>query len=295
MSDFGYRDYKGLFSSLTQRTQASDTFFRYEGFIFAKNREYYHNLMKEAHEEIINFYKRKHNTDNVFTEGKINIAGSMDGTYTKRSFLNIYNSRYCITFMFHCPSGTPIDYVASEICHSENCSDKNKQDSTTTCPENKLHGTSRSMEVANAIKLFTRSTASEFPFRYTKFVGDGDADVANRIISENFYGDIPVSKEECMRHFFKNIRKHLMDLFENTTHKVAKVAFEHIPADKLEDNQMKIDHPFKRNSKQLTNKFAGLIHNTMRENKDESSQVMSDLVNNIPCHYMDNVHATLQQ
>ena len=130
MADSGYQDYAGMFASLTERAQASDTFCRYEGQIFAENRKYYDILKKEAHNNIIEFYKRKHNTDDpdkVFLDGKINVSTSMDGTYTKRSYLNIYDSRYCITFMFHAPTGTPIDFVVSEICHSNNCSDEDKK------------------------------------------------------------------------------------------------------------------------------------------------------------------------
>ena len=56
------------------------------------------------------------------------------------------------------------------------------------------------MEVHNAIILFKRST--QWGFKYTTYISDGDSKVYNKLKEENIY-DVPLEKMECSNHMAK--------------------------------------------------------------------------------------------
>ena len=182
--------------------------------ILAKNREkVYEYYLRRGHKPV-----RGSNNEN-----RMHICVSGDGCYTRRSFSSIYASRYCIVFLIEVYTGTVVDVTIIEKCMQKQCREQ-KYFSLQKCPHGLFHGESKSLEVSAVLELYKASEAVGFPFRYTTYVGDGDANVHNNIIKHDppFYNnDFKIEKEECVFHYRKRAKKNLTTLFKSL--RVSKV------------------------------------------------------------------------
>ena len=157
------------------------------------------------------------------------------------------------------------------------------------CCDFNFHGPSKSMECAAAEKLFEKTLAPDFPFRYMVFVADGDANVRKTIVDAKFYGDEMVQKEECMYHFRKRVRSDLCEVFNTSW----------VPFG--EDGRR---YPFRQHKDTLSVRFSNLFLYTLRKivvtqtnhRRDEAAlDIMSNALQAIPRHYMDHVGATFEE
>ena len=118
--------------------------------VFKEMKQWFNSLEEQRTEFIKEFYKRLGIHER---NGKLDIIVSIDGSYTKRSYRKIYNSIYCITFVFDCITGTCIDYEIVERCIDP----EYPGTSTAACGTGKFHGSSKSMEVSAALNLYKKT------------------------------------------------------------------------------------------------------------------------------------------
>ncbi|GFS02201.1 hypothetical protein ElyMa_006439500 [Elysia marginata] len=71
-------------------------------------------------------------------------------------------------------------------------------------------GTAGYMEICGAVTMWGRSL--QHKMRYTQFVGDGDAKTIAAVNGRKFYGDVVVTKEECVNHVSKRLNAGLRKL-----------------------------------------------------------------------------------
>ena len=75
-----------------------------------------------------------------------------------------------------------------------------KKEDNGNCIYGLYHGSAGSMEIHNALILFKRST--QWGFRYTNFISDGDSKVYPELRKANIY-DVDIGKMECGNHMVK--------------------------------------------------------------------------------------------
>ena len=93
---------------------------------------------------------------------------------------------------------------------SKHCKCKNKKHGEN-CPAN-FSGTSGSMEVSGAEKIFARSV-DQYGVRYVNYLGDGDSKAFMRVVQNKPYGDnIEIKKLECVGHIQKRMGTRLRNL-----------------------------------------------------------------------------------
>ena len=183
--------------------------------IFKEFKPLLEQILIDNRKKVYEYYLRRCGQQPV--DGRMHICVSGDGCYTRRSFSSIYASRYCIVFLIEVKTGTVIDFTIIEKCMDKICRAK-KYFTLNKCEHGKFHGESKSLEVSAVLELFKASEEVGFPFRYTTYVGDGDANVHNHIQSykpafyENKY---PIVKEECVFHYRKRAKKNLTSLFKD--------------------------------------------------------------------------------
>ena len=209
INDIGHDAFSAVMHAQSILRQSDDTMATNKYHVYEEMEKWYQSLKATRFQKVIDFYHR----NGIYeTGGKHNICVSIDGSYPKRSYLNVYNSIYCVSFIFNSNTGTCIDYCVVEKCLDPKCN----YDTTLKCKNKLFHGSSKTMEVSAAITLFDRTIKDpKFPFRYTILVCDGDSNVFNHIQKKNYYGDkYPVTKEECMHHYRKRCRKTLAGVFK---------------------------------------------------------------------------------
>ena len=85
-----------------------------------------------------------------------------------------------------------------------------KENHADTCLTN-TDVSSPGMETEAVLRLWQRSIAVN-NFRYTTCIGDGDSKGHRAVSNAKPYGDITISKEECIGHVSKRLGKGLRDL-----------------------------------------------------------------------------------
>ena len=185
------------------------------------------------------------------------------------------------------------------------------------------------MAVAKALKsrqfcLYKQSTAEGFPFRYTVYVGDGDAEVFKHIVEHDppFYGEIPIEKEECVYHFHKRLRINITDRLKNLKHTTVKksVKTAHdtknralvrkhlapVPLDysELESSDFTIKHAFSEAqqtkipytmSNLIMHNLKNVLNETDGKRDSESLQKMANSIKAVARHYQDHPNATFEE
>ena len=98
MSDVGHRGLRDIIASHHIISQGVDTFQDNAIAVFLELKKWFQHLQTEHYDTVRHFYYRQgiHEVD-----GKLNICVSIDGTYTKRSYLRIYNTIFEISFAFY--------------------------------------------------------------------------------------------------------------------------------------------------------------------------------------------------
>ena len=77
------------------------------------------------------------------------------------------------------------------------------------------------MEVHNALVLFRRST--QWGFRYTTYISDGDCKVYPKLKAANIYGaDVLIEKMECANHLAKRAKNQLIKFGSTYTEPTAE-------------------------------------------------------------------------
>lgn len=165
--------------------------------------------MSEAADKLKEFYEPDE-------EGVYNIAVSGDGTWRKRGF----SSSFGVVTVLSTITGKALDReIMSKECGE--CKLRRGKEGTEEFDEwweqhqHKCHanfaGSSGSMDSAGMLAIFERSV-QQHNTRYVEFLGDGDSKAHNLLIQENVYGEIDISKLECVGHVQKRLRSRLRSL-----------------------------------------------------------------------------------
>lgn len=72
-------------------------------------------------------------------------------------------------------------------------------------------GSSGSMDASGMLSIFQRSVEAHC-FRYTEFLGDGDSKSHKLIVEQAVYGEVEVTKLECVGHIQKRLGSRLRSL-----------------------------------------------------------------------------------
>ena len=165
--------------------------------------------MSEAADKLKEFYEPDE-------EGVYNIAVSGDGTWRKRGF----SSSFGVVTVLSTITGKALDCeIMSKECGE--CKLRRGKEGTEEFDEwweqhqHKCHanfaGSSGSMDSAGMLAIFERSV-QQHNTRYVEFLGDGDSKAHNLLIQENVYGEIDISKLECVGHVQKRLGSRLRSL-----------------------------------------------------------------------------------
>lgn len=142
---------------------------------------------------------------------------SVDGTYMTRG----HTSNIGVTTAIGCVSGKVLDTgVLSKTCKS--CEKWAKHDPKTDKYKEwqarhklectKTHeGSSGSMESKIAVDIFARSE-EQYNLRYSRYIGDGDTNSFKSVSDAKPYGDLQVTKIECVGHVQKRMGTRLRNL-----------------------------------------------------------------------------------
>ena len=314
--------FSAILTSLGLKAPGPEYYYSLINILYEEFREVINGILRENRAKVAEYYEKN---NHKAVNGKHNICCSCDGCYTRRSFQSLYLSRFCISFMIECITGTIVDMVVVERCVSDTCRDQ-EQWTMNDCPDGKFHGCSKSLEVSCALLLYERSTAPDFPFRYTTYVGDGDSNVINNVLDHTppFYGpDFPIRKEECVFHFRKRVKKHITACLLNirvTTVKAGVITEQKkqynkkknqkdpftVDYSKLVDKNFNHNNPFSKSQLDMIPvRMANLIQYCLRKAivkrkadntpEPEMIQYMSKVIRAIPRHYCDHNGATLAQ
>ena len=173
-------------------------------------------IMLESAERLIKVVEREDQTKIEVIEGgkKVaKVAVTVDGTWQKRG----HSSRIGVVFVIAVRTGEVLDYSLKSLsCHECQSHEHDHKDSDQYKKWLQKHrdychinheGSSGSIEVAGANKIFTRSIETR-ALKYTEFIGDGDGSTFGKVKEalEIKYGDhYSIIKEECVGHVQKRI------------------------------------------------------------------------------------------
>ena len=169
--------------------------------------------MVNAVEEVKGFYEPD-------SDGVYDIGVSGDGTWRKRGFSSSSGVVTAISLL----TGKTLDVeIMSKECR-ECMGWRDKQGTPefdewweshqAFCHAN-YTGSSGSMDAAGVLAIFQRSIEN-YSVRYVEFLGDGDSKSHNLLVNEAVYGDIEVTKLECVGHVQKRLGSRLRSLKKRT-------------------------------------------------------------------------------
>ena len=151
----------------------------------------------------------------------VDIAVTTDGTWMRRGFTSLYGVQTLISW----DTGKVLDVdVLSKYCPMcESWPAKKNQGSITAAAYDAWHldhepscqintnVSSPSMETEAVKRIWSRSL-EQHNLRYTTYIGDGDSKGHSAVREMAVYGNIEVTKEECVGHIQKRVGKNLRDL-----------------------------------------------------------------------------------
>lgn len=170
--------------------------------------QYYNKIISKAAEETAESSMIEAARGAVIeNDGSIDIAACFDGSWQKRGHTSL-NGVFTVTSM---DTGKVLDCVClSKYC---SCSSKLKNSGgkkhSENCSKN-YDGSSGGMEVAAATQVFQRSLSRGV--RYIKYLGDGDSNAFSAVVQSKPYGDLVISKLECVGHVQKRMGSRLRRL-----------------------------------------------------------------------------------
>merc|ERR1712240_122733 len=212
LGEVKFDSYASILRSMSMRPMSKSSFNRILNLLYVEQKSLFDSILEANRKQVMDFYDRNGKGK---VNGKYNITVSCDGSYPKRSYINKYDSRYCISFIVEDNLGLVVDYVILKRCTNKKHMKKTGWQGDR-CEDKNFHGSAKSLEVGCALRLFEKSVEDEdYPFRYMTLVGDGDSNVIKNILKENFYGDeYQVEKEECLFHLRKSVRTRLYGVFD---------------------------------------------------------------------------------
>lgn len=146
----------------------------------------------------------------VAENGSSDIAISFDGSWQKRGF----QSKNSCASIISIDNGKVLDVdVLTKYCQGCRQAGKSTEKQTKhemNCQRN-YDGTSGGMEVASAVKMFQRSQHDR-AVRYMSFLGDGDSRSYKAVVESKPYGDLSITKLECINHVQKRMGTRLRRL-----------------------------------------------------------------------------------
>lgn len=159
-------------------------------------------------------------SDEPEEDGIHNVGISADGTWRKRGFSSAYGVVTALSLL----TGKAVDVeVMSKECR-ECMSWRDKQGTVefndwweghqATCHANS-EGSSGAMDAAGALAICQRSV-NNYGVRYVDFLGDGDSKSHKVLVDEAVYGDVEVTKLECVGHVQKRLGSQLHSLKKRT-------------------------------------------------------------------------------
>ena len=149
-------------------------------------------------------------------DGIYNIAVSGDGTWRRRG----YTSAYGVITASSTLTGKVLNVeIMSKECRE--CMVWRGREGTAEfqdwwdghqhlCQAN-CFGSSGSMDASGMLSIFQRSVEAHC-FRYTEFLGDGDSKSHKLIVEQAVYGEVEVTKLECVGHIQKRLGSRLRSL-----------------------------------------------------------------------------------
>lgn len=169
--------------------------------------------MRSAVEEIKEFYE-------CDADGVFDIGVSGDGTWRKRGFSSSSGVVTAISLL----TGKALDVeIMSKECRE--CMGWRDRQGTAEFHEwwesHQAHchanfiGSSGSMDASGILAIFQRSIEN-YSLRYVDFLGDGDSKSHNLLVSESVYGNVEVTKLECVGHIQKRMGSRLRSLIKRT-------------------------------------------------------------------------------
>lgn len=162
--------------------------------------------MKRAVEEAVEENKliieeHKRTTPEICLDPR-NISAGFDGTWQRRGHQSLNGVATCTSI----DNGKVMDVeILSKHCI---CLDKNNHENHCTANHK---GSSGSMEAAGINNIFSRSI-ERYGVKYVKYLGDGDCNSFDSVVSSSPYGNIKIEKLECVNHVCKRMGARLRRL-----------------------------------------------------------------------------------
>ena len=310
VGDVSYTAFASIINNYGLRAPSKPSYYNIQKANFADFTPILNEILEENRKFVWNHYLAKGEKP---VDGKMNIAISSDGCYTKRSYISTFSSKYCICFAIEADTGVVVAYTVQERCSLDECT-SSRDFEVTNCPHGKFHGSAKSLEAACVVRLYEESIENkDFPFRYTLYVGDADANVFNQIKTRDppFYGTIGILKEECQFHFRKRCKIALTGVFKGLKQRTVKKSVldnsdSPIDFSKLEASDWIVRNAFPDKDKlpdTLALRYASLIFlelRSIRRNNNYSADDtvldrMSNAIKAIPRHYSDHVNASFEE
>ena len=151
-----------------------------------------------------------------------NVGISADGTWRKRGFSSAFGVVTALSLLTG--KAINVEVMSKECRECMNWRDKqgtvefNKwwEGHQTTCHVN-FEGSSGAMDAAGTLAICQRSV-NNYGVRYVDFLGDGDSKSHKVLVDEAVYGDVQVTKLECVEHVQKCLGSRLRSLKKRTGH-----------------------------------------------------------------------------
>ena len=145
--------------------------------------------------------------------GILDVAVSFDGAWHRGG----HSSHNGLASVIDLVTELPLDHVLlCNFCHKCAASAYQPNDPSWDrkhleyCPKN-CNGTSNAMEVESALQLWRRSVEVN-KIRYTTMLCDGDSKSFDSVKAHNVYGDVSITKEDCIDHVSKHMGTALRSL-----------------------------------------------------------------------------------
>ena len=145
--------------------------------------------------------------------GILDVAVSFDGAWHRRG----HSSHNGLASVIDMVTGLPLDHVVlCNFCHKCAAAASQPNDPSwerkhlEDCPKN-FNGSSNAMEVESALQLWGRSVEVN-KMRYTTMLCDGDSKSYDSVKAHSVYGDVSITKEDCINHVSKRMGTALRNL-----------------------------------------------------------------------------------
>lgn len=214
LANLGYKTIQDMEAFFESKLLTSTRFFEIAKKIEEEGIEECEEKLKTAR-QLIHHYLKQLDPDAPQIK---NVAVTCDGSWSKRGFM----SKFGVVIVIHQLTGLVIDFeLLSKHCAfcAKHASDESDwyEDHMDDCNKN-FAGSSPAMEAEGWMRLFRRSV-EKCRMRYVTVISDGDSKAYNSVENENIYGDLHITKEECINHVAKRLGKLLRDYAQEKSKK----------------------------------------------------------------------------